>query len=53
VPDWGQLVLRAVVARIATRGRHDVLRGALPQDDYVAARRPSVEMALRLVARGG
>ena len=53
VPDWGQLVLRAVVARIATRGRHDALGVAPPQDDYVAARRPSVEMALRLVARVG
>jgi len=42
-----------VVARIATRGRHDALGVAPPQDDYVAARRPSVEMALRLVARVG
>ena len=53
VPEWGQLVLRAVVARIATRGRHDALGVPMPGDDYAAVRRPSVEMALRLVARGG
>lgn len=52
VPDWDQLLLRAVIYRIATRGRNEAL-GVTPagSDGYVDARRPSVEMVLRHVER--
>ena len=52
-PSGASSLLRAVVARIATRGRHDALGIPMPGADYAGVCRPSVEMALRLVARGG
>ena len=52
VPEWDQLLLRAVVYRIGTRGRNEAL-GVSPagSDGYVDARRPSVDLVLRRVGR--
>ena len=51
VPGWSQLMVRAVVCRVATRGRHEHL--GWPTTDsvekYADRRRPSVEMVLRRV----
>lgn len=53
VPGWTQLLVRALVYRIATRGRREALLGqssdAVAVREYVAARRPSVELVLRRV----
>ncbi len=50
VPEWDQLVLRAIVYRIATRGRLEALGHDLaPSEEYVAQRRPSLEAALARV----
>jgi uncharacterized protein (TIGR02569 family) len=53
VPDWDQLLLRAVIFRIATRGRNEAL-GVTPagSDGYVDARRPSVDLVLHRLGRG-
>jgi len=47
-PGWYQLLLRAVICRIATRGRHEALGGPTTDSpvEYVAARRPSVALVL-------
>jgi uncharacterized protein (TIGR02569 family) len=48
VPEWDQLLVRALVYRIATHG-YDEAHGVTPVggDAYVAARTPSVELVLR------
>jgi uncharacterized protein (TIGR02569 family) len=51
VPGWHQLLLRAVICRIATRGRNEALGSPTTDsaEEYVAARRPSVELVLSRV----
>lgn len=47
VPEWDQLLLRAVVYRVATRGHHEVSGEAQGgTEEYVAARWPSVDLVL-------
>jgi uncharacterized protein (TIGR02569 family) len=47
VPEWDQLLLRAVIYRIATRGRNEALgRHPGSSDQYVAQRRPSLQAVL-------
>ena len=47
VPEWDQLLLRAVIYRIATRGRNEALgRHPGSSEQYVAQRRPSLQAVL-------
>lgn len=52
VAEWDQLLLRAVIYRVATRGRREVLGHAVSgtSEEYVAARRPSLQAVLRRLA---
>jgi uncharacterized protein (TIGR02569 family) len=50
-PAWDQLLVRALAYRVATRGRQEALLGPASDPsavrDYVAARRPSVDLVMR------
>lgn len=47
VPEWDQLLLRAVIYRIATRGRNESLgRHTGSSEQYVAQRSPSLQAVL-------
>ncbi len=49
VADWDQLLLRAVIYRVATRGRCEALGEvtAADSEQYVESRRPSLQAVLR------
>lgn len=53
VAEWDQLLLRAIVYRLATRGRSEALGVSWPggSEAYVAQRRPSVEAVLSRLVR--
>ena len=48
VPQWPQLMLRALICRIATRGKHEQLGWPTTESvaAYAVARRPSVDLVL-------
>ncbi len=48
VPEWDQLLLRAVIYRVATRGRSESLGGPpTDSEQYVGRCRPSMDAVLR------
>jgi uncharacterized protein (TIGR02569 family) len=52
VPEWDQLLLRAVIYRVATRGRNEALGVHVgSSEEYVAQRRPSLEAVLARLER--
>ena len=52
VPDWDQLLLRAVVYRLATRGRFETLGAERPgSDGYLAERGACVDLVIERLGR--